>query len=93
MLGHEDVTEEIEAVALASLFEDFEEDCAGVVVVEEGKPMVATEGDEVIVTEGVVSLEVARHAELDGDYPTHRDDTAMNGAPTPTVVVRTHCGC
>jgi hypothetical protein len=42
--------EEIEAVTLACLFEDVEEDGAGVVVVQEGKAVVATEGDEVVVT-------------------------------------------
>lgn len=50
VLRHEDVAEEIEAVTLACLFEDVEEDGAGVVVVQEGKAVVATEGDEVVVT-------------------------------------------
>jgi hypothetical protein len=50
-------------------------------VAKEGKTAAAAEGDEVVVTEGVVTLETARYAEMGGAYPTHRDDTAMNGAP------------
>jgi hypothetical protein len=69
VLGHEDVAEEIKAVALAGLFEDVEEDAAGVVVVEEGKSSVTTEGDEVVVTGGVVALEITRHAEMGGGIP------------------------
>ncbi len=42
-------------------FEGVEEDDAGVVVVEVGETPVTTEGDEVVVTEGVVTLQMARH--------------------------------
>ena len=69
VLGHKDVAEKIEAVTSAGFFEDVEEDGAGSIVVEEGKASVATEGDEVVVTEGVVSLEAARHA-VDGQGHT-----------------------
>ncbi len=36
VFGHEDVGEDVEAVPLAEAFEGFEEDGAGVIVVEEG---------------------------------------------------------
>jgi len=61
MLRHENVTEDIELMPLPEPFESLEKDDSGVVVVEVGKPAVATEGDEVIVTERVVSLETRRH--------------------------------
>jgi len=58
---HEDVGVDVELVALPGAFQGFEEGDAGVVVVEVGKTFVTTEGDEVVVSEGVVSLETARH--------------------------------
>ena len=61
MLGHEDVAEDVERVSSAELFESFEKDCAGVVVVEIRKTLIATEGDEVVVAEAVITLETARH--------------------------------
>jgi hypothetical protein len=61
VLGHEDVAEDVELVLLPCAFEGVEEDRSGVVVVEVGETVVTTEGDEVVVAEGVVSLEVARH--------------------------------
>ena len=61
MLGHEDVAEDVETMASAELFEGFEEDCAGVVVVEVRKTLVTTEGHEVIVAEAMIALETARH--------------------------------
>ena len=48
-------------MALAEGFEGVLEDGAGVVVVEVGETVVATEGDEVVVTEVVVALQTARH--------------------------------
>ena len=47
MLGHDDVAEDEELVALAEAFEGLEEGGAGVVVVEVGEPVVAAEGEEV----------------------------------------------
>ena len=61
VLGHKDVAVNVEGVALTSGFEDFLEDGAGVVVVEVGEPLVATEGDEVVVVESVETLQTARH--------------------------------
>jgi len=53
VLGHEDVAVDLEAVALPELFEGLEEDCSCVIVVQVGMPVVATEGDEVVVAERV----------------------------------------
>jgi hypothetical protein len=61
VLRHEDVAVYVEAMALSEAFEGIEEDDPGVVVVEEGETLVTTEGDEVVVTEIVVTLQVARH--------------------------------
>lgn len=58
VLRHEDVAEDVELVAGAELFEFFEEGCSGEVAVEEGKTAVTTEGDEMIVAERLVSLQV-----------------------------------
>jgi hypothetical protein len=43
VLRHEDIAEDVELMTTARVFEDVEEDGAGVVVVEEGKPAVAAE--------------------------------------------------
>jgi hypothetical protein len=61
VLGHDDVAEDVEAVTDAEFFERVFEDDAGAVVVEEWEPLVTTERDEVIVAEGVVTLEAAWH--------------------------------
>jgi hypothetical protein len=61
MLGHEDVAVEIEAVASTEGFESVEKDCAGVVVVEVREPVVATEGKEMEMALGLVSLQTTRH--------------------------------
>jgi hypothetical protein len=61
MLRHEDVAEEVELVALAEPFERGEEGDAGVVVVQVGEPVVTTEGEEVVVAFGLVTLQTARH--------------------------------
>jgi len=61
VLGHEDVAEDVERVPSAELFESFEKDCAGVVVVEIRKTLITTEGDEVVVAEAVIALKAARH--------------------------------
>jgi hypothetical protein len=61
VLGHEDVAEDVEVVTSPEFFEGLFEGGAGVDVVEVGEPAVTTEGDEMIVSFGVVSLETARH--------------------------------
>lgn len=61
VLGHEDVSVEEELVALSEFFEGFFEDDAGLVVVQEWGLVVTTEGDEVVVTLGLVTLQTARH--------------------------------
>jgi len=61
VLGHEDVAEDVETVTDTKFLEGFFEDDAGVVVVEEWEPLMTTEGDEVVMAEGVVTLEAAWH--------------------------------
>lgn len=48
VLGHEDVSEDVELVAGAEFFEGVLEGGAGVVVMEEWETTIAAEGDEVI---------------------------------------------
>ena len=61
MFRHEDVAVNVELMALSATLKDVEEYGAGVVVVKIGKTPIATEGDEVVVTKVVVSLQTARH--------------------------------
>ena len=61
VFGHEDVTEDVETMTDTEFFESVFEGDAGAGVVEEWDPLVTTEGDEVIVAEGVVTLEAAWH--------------------------------
>ena len=61
MFGHEDVAEDVETVTDTEFFESFFECDARAVIVEEWEPLITTEGDEVIVAEGVVTLEAAWH--------------------------------
>jgi hypothetical protein len=61
MLGHEDVTEEKELVTLPEFLQGFFEDNAGVIVVQVWETTETTEGDEVVVAFGLVTLETARH--------------------------------
>ena len=69
MFGHEDVAEDIEAMALSSLFEDVEKNSPGVVIVQGRESAIAAECDEVVVAKGVVALKTARHA-VDGQGHT-----------------------
>ena len=64
VFGHEDVAEDVEIVPQTELFESFEKDCAGAVVVEVGETLITTEGDEVVVAEAVIALEAARHVRM-----------------------------
>ena len=69
---HKNVTEDVELVALPEAFKGFDEHGAVVVIVEVGKAFVTAEGDEVIVAEGVISLQVARHVGMIPDgCPVH----------------------
>jgi hypothetical protein len=61
VVRHEDVSEEIELVALAELFEFVLDDDACGVAVEIVVAAVTAEGDEVIGATGLVSLQIARH--------------------------------
>jgi hypothetical protein len=61
VLGHDDVTEEFELIVSAGTFERVEKDISGGSSVEVGIAVVATEGDEVVVTFLLVSLEAQRH--------------------------------
>jgi hypothetical protein len=56
VLGHEDVAEDVELVALAKSFEDFFEDDPGGVLIEIGEPTITTEGDEVVGAFRLVAL-------------------------------------
>ena len=61
MLGHEYIAEDVEPVTRADFFKCFFKRDAGAVVVEEWEPLVTTEGDEMVVAEGVITLEAAWH--------------------------------
>jgi hypothetical protein len=61
VLGHEDVAEYEEPMLLSEPFEDFEEVGSGGVGGEVWEPVITTEGEEVVVTFRVVTLETARH--------------------------------
>jgi hypothetical protein len=60
VFGHEDVTVEEELVALPESFQCLLEDDAGLVVVQVWGSVVTTEGDEVVVALGLVTLRAAR---------------------------------
>ena len=84
MFGHEDVAEDVETMASAELFESFQEDCTGVVVVEVGKTLITTEGDEVVVAEAVITLEAARHVRMIRELCRMRNEDL--GAPFMRVL-------
>jgi lysylphosphatidylglycerol synthetase-like protein (DUF2156 family) len=62
VLGHDDVAEDVKLMAVADFLEFFEEGGWSVVVVEVGETAVTTKGDEVVMTLGLVTLEVGGHA-------------------------------
>jgi len=103
VFGHEDVAEDVEIVPQPELFESFEKDCAGVVVVEVRETPITTEGDEVVVAEAVIALETARHVrmirelcrirseDLGVGCPIHARSLRMSGVSSEmSVVVRPH---
>ena len=61
VLGHDDVTEEFKLIMSAGTFERVEEDVSGVLGVEVGFAVVATEGNEMVVALLLISLEPERH--------------------------------
>jgi hypothetical protein len=61
VLRHQDVAKDEELVSSADQFEGFFEGCTGFVVGEVGLTLMTAEGDEVMMTFGLVSLQVARH--------------------------------
>jgi hypothetical protein len=61
VLGHEDVAEEEELVTPTEGFERVQEDSSGVIVVAIWESVVTTEGEEVVVTFGLVTLQAAGH--------------------------------
>jgi hypothetical protein len=72
VLGHEHIAEDVELVPLPETLESIEEDDASVVVIQIRETLVTTEGDEVVVAEGVVTLETARHLGMIPDgCPVH----------------------
>jgi len=89
VLGHEDVAEEVEAVPLSQPFECFEEDASGEIVGEIRETPGATEGEEVVIALGVISLETARHEEGGtGNRVTHRGCAGSMWMPNPTHALR-----
>lgn len=61
VFGHKNISEDQELVTVTECFEGVEKDGAGVIVVEVGEAVVTTEGEEVMVAFGLVSLQTARH--------------------------------
>jgi hypothetical protein len=62
------------------------------VINEVGETPIATEGDEVVASFSLIALQAARHERIVTQdivppkleyyrYPTHDDETVMNGAP------------
>lgn len=64
MLGHEYVAEEKETVTAAELFERFLKEDAGAVAIQIRETPVTTEGDEVVVAFGLITLQMARHGSI-----------------------------
>jgi hypothetical protein len=63
VLGHEDVAVEKEMVTLAEAVQCFFKDSSGMIIVQQGETAVTTEGEEVMVAFGLVSLQTAGHEE------------------------------
>ena len=80
VLGHEDVAEDEEVVALTELFEGLFEDGAGVVVVEVGTTVVTTEVDSVGVALLLVALEVGRHEGNGSGVPVYLEKNRSLGS-------------
>lgn len=63
MVGHDDVAEDIEIVALSQFFECFLEEDAGVLLLKPRLVTIATEVDGVVMAVLLISLQAARHGE------------------------------
>jgi hypothetical protein len=61
VLGHEYVPEDEELVTLAEGFECVQEDRSGVVVVQVGEAVITTEGEEMEMAFGLITLKTAGH--------------------------------
>lgn len=71
VLRHQDVSIQEELVSAAKCFESGQENDSGVVIVEIAESVVTTEGEEMKVSFGLVSLETARHRSIvDPGNPT-----------------------
>jgi hypothetical protein len=82
VFGHKNITEDVELVSLPETLESIEEDDAGVVVVEVRETLVTTERDEMVMAEGMVTLEAARHLGMISDgCPVHGRVVSMSGLP------------
>jgi hypothetical protein len=68
VLGHEDIAEEEELMTVAESFEPLFKYGAGVVIVQIGEAAVTTEGEEVVVAFGLITLQTTRHG-LCGSEP------------------------
>ena len=95
VLGHYDITQNLEAVVSANEFERIKESIFGVCLSEVSFSAITTEGDKVIVAFILVSLEAQRHEWILSRFewrkgktdrararlPTSGDETARYGAP------------
>lgn len=64
VFGHENVSEEVKLVPLSDAFEDVKEDSARRIGIQIRQAMMTTEGKEVVMAFGLVSLEMERHAHM-----------------------------
>ena len=79
VLGHDDVTDELEPVLCSDLTENLNKGVTGARRAEERKTPVATERDEVQVAETVDALETFRHD--NGTKKPHASPTRRMGHP------------
>ena len=66
VFGHDDVSEDDEAVAAADLFEKVEEEVAAAFASQQGSTLIATAGDEVEITGTVVAAQSSGHGKSVG---------------------------
>ncbi len=83
MLGHDDIAEDIETIVGSRLFERIYEESSRRGCVEVGSAPIATERDEMVVSESVESLEVKRHGRI--------VDPRVGLRPMPTLVTMKPC--
>jgi hypothetical protein len=73
MLGHDDITEDFQVIAAASLFEGMEERVPGRRRDEIRLAAVATEGDKVVVALPLISFEAQRHGRILSRFQNERE--------------------